>query len=317
MQSRPLAYTSVIMEKSMDRQRSLTVKELIPKPIYSNISKIRRMSTSIFHNFGGIHKRECPVCKYKGYFTGRGAPLRFDAVCRSCGSLERHRQHFLLVCKNPSWIDGARLLHFGAEPCFVPEYSERTSLYVRADLFAGPGETRVDIQKMQFADDSFDTIICHQIMEHIPDDQAAMRELFRVICPNGVVIFSTPIVHNWDKTYTNPSVTTDAERDLHFGQRDHLRVYGRDFRSLIERVGFDVSENIAFEPDVSRYGLVRGDIIYIAKKPETSPFPSVGVPTELPAVVPRAAIGEVLDGLAVQPTTMLVPALETPEGDRD
>ncbi len=299
----------------MGRQRSLTVKELVPRPIYSKISRFRRLSTSIYQKFAGIHKRECPVCNYRGYFAGRGAPLRFDAVCPNCGSLERHRQHFLLLSSNPSWIDGARLLHFAAEPCFVPEYSRRASLYVRADLFAGAGETRVDIQQMQFADDSFDTTICHQIMEHIPDDEAAMRELYRVTCPGGIVILSTPVVHTWEKTYINTSVTNDEERDLHFGQRDHLRVYGRDFRSLIERAGFSLSEDIAFEPNVSRYSLLRGDIIYIAKKAETGGA-SPGVPTKLPAVIAPAATAEVRDGAAVQPTTMLIPARGAPEADR-
>ena len=299
----------------MGRQRSLTVKEFIPRSIFGNISKVRRISTAIVHQFAGVHRRECPVCSYKGYFTGRGAPLRLDAVCRGCGSLERHRQHFLLVDKNPSWIDAARILHFAAEPCFVPEYSERAALYTRADLFPGPGETRVDIQKMQFADDSFDTIICHQIMEHIPDDESAMRELYRVVRPDGIVIFSTPIVYSWEKTYTNASIVTEKDRDLHFGQNDHLRIYGRDFRSMIERVGFEVAEDIASEPDVSRYGLSRGDIIFIARKPEADRRLSTEVPAELPAVAPPAVT--VLDGLAVEPTKMLEAAVGRSEAERD
>ena len=120
----------------------------------------------------GKHERECPVCDRRGFFVGMGSPVRFDAQCLRCGSLERHRQHFLLIERNKHWIDGSRLLHFAPEQCFVRSYSQRCMKYVRADAAPQSDEAQMDIQKIPWASGSFDTIICHQVLEHVADDRA-------------------------------------------------------------------------------------------------------------------------------------------------
>jgi ubiquinone/menaquinone biosynthesis C-methylase UbiE len=129
---------------------------------------------------------------------------------------------------------------------------------------------RVDIQKMQFDDNSFDTIICHQIMEHVPDDRAAMHELYRVARPGGMVLLSTPIIEAWQTTYENPGATDSQARELYFGQNDHVRFYGRNFRELVASVGFEITEDVASEPDVSRYALQRGHVIFVCTKPSSA-----------------------------------------------
>jgi SAM-dependent methyltransferase len=254
----------------MNRALRQRIKAVVPAFVIRKTIKYQVLYYAV-KNFGGRHGRECPLCGFKGFFYGYGAPLRFDAACPSCRTLERHRQHFLLIERYPQWIDGARLLHFSPEPCFVDDYTRRAATYVRADYFAGPEEVRVDIQKMQFDDNSFDTIICHQIMEHVPDDRAAMLELYRVVRPSGTVLLSTPIIETWQTTYENPGATDPGARDLYFGQDDHVRFYGRNFRDLVASVGFEIAEDVASEPEVSRYGLQRGHVIFVCTKPPSPP----------------------------------------------
>lgn len=45
---------------------------------------------------------------------------------------------------------------------------------------------------LPFADDTFDHIICSEVMEHIPDDSAAARELARVLKPGGTLAVTVP-----------------------------------------------------------------------------------------------------------------------------
>jgi SAM-dependent methyltransferase len=99
------------------------------------------------------------------------------------------------------------------------------------------------------------------------NDTLALAELFRLLKPGGKAIVSSPIVEGWAETYENPAVLTTTERLIHFGQQDHVRFYGRDLRDRIRAAGFDLTEVTAVEPDVLTYGLIRGETLFIARKP--------------------------------------------------
>jgi hypothetical protein len=78
----------------------------------------------------------------------------------------------------------------------------------------------------------------------------------------------TPVIEGWQETFEDPSKqkTTD-ERVLYFNQHDHLRFFGSDLRSRLARAGFEIDEYTAVEPDVSRYGLIRGEKVFLCRKP--------------------------------------------------
>jgi SAM-dependent methyltransferase len=61
------------------------------------------------------------------------------------------------------------------------------------DVTAGRGEVEwADLTKLQFPDASFDGVVCGEVLEHIPDDVAALRELRRVLRPGGVFVATVP-----------------------------------------------------------------------------------------------------------------------------
>ena len=92
--------------------------------------------------------------------------------------------------------------------------------------------------------------------------------MFRLLRPGGRAILMTPIVEGWARSYENPAARTAADRLLHFGQADHVRIYGRDLRDRIRAAGFDLMEYTAVEPDVRVYGLMRGETVFLATRPE-------------------------------------------------
>ncbi|WP_413708776.1 class I SAM-dependent methyltransferase [Rhizobium sp. Rhizsp82] len=249
----------------MDRKFSYLLRRHLPNVLVKYLSRYRRLCL-VIRDFHGRHKRECPICGYRGYFIAVGVPLRFDAACRQCGSVERHRLHHIVEQAHPEWINEADVLHFGAEPCFLESYKRRAARYVTADLLPTATEVRADIQSLEFSDESFDTIICHHILEHIPDDGSAIRELSRVVRKSGRVIITVPIVESWQDTFNLKESASKQSRDLFHGQTDHLRYYGADFRQRLMSAGFLLTEHVAHEPQVSKYSLIRGETLFVAKK---------------------------------------------------
>lgn len=64
------------------------------------------------------------------------------------------------------------------------------------DLDAASVLVCADARRLPFASRMFDFIYCSHVLEHIPDDRTAMRELQRVLRPGGMAMILTPL---WDK----------------------------------------------------------------------------------------------------------------------
>ena len=74
-----------------------------------------------------------------------------------------------------------------------------------------------------------------------------------------------------ETTYEDPTITSEAEREKHFWQKDHVRLFGKDYPSYLEKVGFqtkvfDLNANYSQE-EIQRYRLMKEEILYIFTKP--------------------------------------------------
>ena len=187
-------------------------------------------------------KRFCSVCESKSAnFILFGIVPRPDAKCPNCGALERDRLTISFLRKRTNFFDGKtkRMLHIAPESVFEPFFSEAAgSGYLTADLFAESVMEKMDITDIRHPDDTFDVIFCSHVLEHVPDDRKAMAEFCRTLKPDGWAILNVPITT--EKTVEDPSITDPAERLRLFGQEDHVRRYGIDYRDRLEEAGFIV-----------------------------------------------------------------------------
>lgn len=214
----------------------------------------------------GKFPRECPLCGYEGKFLGYGYPYVCDILCPKCGTLERHRL-LTLANRNYDFFRDRDVLHFAPEKAIRDlVLKNRPRSYTTADLFASGVDRKENIEALTIGDNSFDLIICLHVLEHVNDGKA-ISELYRVLRPGGTLIAMFPICEGWDQTYEDPSRTTPTERLLHFGQHDHARFFGRDARDRLAAPGFVVEEYTAVEPYVSRFGLSRGEKVFICSRP--------------------------------------------------
>lgn len=176
-------------------------------------------------------------------FLDFGVVPRPNAQCPGCGSLERHRLLWLyLRSRTNIFTDPLRVLHVAPEPVFQKALQGLANLrYVSADLHSPHAMVAMDMTRAPIADGSFDAVLCSHVLEHIPDDRAAMREIRRILAPDGWAILQVPIDSSLEFTFEDPTVTSPADRQRLFGQRDHVRMYGRDYRSRLEQAGFLVT----------------------------------------------------------------------------
>lgn len=90
-----------------------------------------------------------------------------------------------------------------------------------------------------------------------------MKELHRVLKPNGTAIIQTPFKEG--DIYEDYNITSEAERLLHFGQEDHVRIYSIDgLKNRLENSGFTIAVK-QFEKD-TYLGFSDKEIILFATK---------------------------------------------------
>ena len=185
--------------------------------------------------------RYCPVCESAARrFASFGNPVRRDAQCWYCHSLERHRFACEYLLRTGELLrPGHRVLHIAPETCLEPRL--RTLIgagYLTTDLAKAGVDLHMDITAMSCPDNSFDAVICSHVLEHVSDDRAAMREFLRVLKPGGQALLMVPVLV--EKTFEDPAITTPAARLEAYGQEDHVRIYGHDFAQRARESGFDV-----------------------------------------------------------------------------
>jgi predicted SAM-dependent methyltransferase len=168
--------------------------------------------------------------------------------------------------------DPLKMLHFAPEPSLEYIIKKHKNIgYLTADLNQEGVMEKIDITQIPYPDDSFDVILCNHVLEHIPDDRLAMREIYRVLSPGGWAVLQVPVAKNLDTTYENSGVTSKEEREKFFGHWDHVRIYGKDYTGRLENSGFEVEEfSWTDDPEKAfhdpRLNLNRDEVVYYCRK---------------------------------------------------
>ena len=128
------------------------------------------------------------------------------------------------------------------------DYEEKALRYAQAHL-AGRGIAllRGDIHHLSFAAESFDRVLMSEVLEHLKDDGAALREVWRVMKPGGILAVTVPHRHY---PYWYDPINRLAEglwgQPIRRGPfagiwANHERLYEpQEVREVVERAGFVV-----------------------------------------------------------------------------
>ncbi|MEZ5199093.1 MAG: methyltransferase domain-containing protein [Bacteroidales bacterium] len=231
-------------------------------------------------------KYHCPLCNSN---VGLLKPLGFDfpvlqemqivgggkrnTLCPVCNSSDRIRLNYIFLKQNSDiFSQPAKLLHLAPEPALKSIFLKHKNIdYITADLYQENVMVKMDITKIQFPDHTFDAIICNHILEHIPNDRQAMKELYRVLKPGGWAILQVPLSKILRNTLEDPTVVSEDDRERVFGQKDHVRIYGLDYPERLRNAGFRVTEykwtedNNLKNPG-NRLGLNKDEVVFYCQK---------------------------------------------------
>lgn len=243
----------------------------IPRPVLIRFSLVFNKLAPIF--FAG-NKVECPVCEsHFRTFLPYGAVKRRDNVlCPKCLSLERHRLLWIFLHHKTNFFSAPiNLLHIAPEQCFYKKFRKQANLkYTTADLNSPIADVHMDIHHMPFEDNSYDVVLCNHVLEHVEDSHQSMKEIFRVLKPGGWAVMQVPLDTSRAQTLEDPSITSDADREKYYWQKDHVRLFGLDYPDKLKAAGFNVipvpASDIVSQEKISRYRLMDGEVIYWAKK---------------------------------------------------
>jgi SAM-dependent methyltransferase len=209
--------------------------------------------------------RRCAICN-------RDVFRFFDGRCPHCGSLSRHRLIAYTYAQAPPSSIGGTVVHLGAIPIerrWVQSHV-RPAVYHRVDILPTAEATLVaDATSLPLPDASADLAIAWHVLEHIPSDRAAIKELFRVLRPGGQFLVSVPLYPKGQLTTFEDASTPPEDRERVYGFHEHVRGCGMDYRDRLVEAGFEVTTvAIAERPPAERahFGLSDGHVAWICRK---------------------------------------------------
>jgi SAM-dependent methyltransferase len=219
-----------------------------------------------------LHRR-CPVCGWRGrtfhpYLTG---DLRIlpQEKCPECDASPRHRLFMLYALRNRLFAKRSTVLDFSPLPVHASFFrSVDNWRYIRTRNRGHGTDITADIRSLPLIAGSIDMIFCFHVLEHVDDDRAALREMFRVLRAGGTALIAVPVDYRLKRTLEGDACNSLRRRIL-YGRHDHQRQYGPDFLDRLREAGFNVTpfcaENLK-EVQIRRYGLDRYEQLYIARK---------------------------------------------------
>ena len=202
-------------------------------------------------------------------------------LCPVCRATDRDRLIGLFLSRVP---DGSSSLPWPNMLDVAPSMPLRAYIlrsrrfaYRSVDLTDPRADDRADVQDLRLYDDAtFDCVLCSHVLEHVPDDRRALRELRRVLRPSGWAVILAPVAVPLAGTREDPTLLDPLERTKRFGQADHLRLYAKaDLIARIEGAGFSEVKQLdatffglkAFV----RHGIAAPSVLYVASGLQAQP----------------------------------------------
>ncbi len=245
----------------------------LPRPLLIRLSYIFRVFAPLVYKGNNV---ECPVCekKFRKFLSyGSNVAHRENVLCPYDLTLERHRVMWLYLKNKSDFFTkpNLKVMHIAPEQCFHGKFKKQKNLdYTTGDLLSPIADLHFDLHDIPLENDQYEVIFCNHVMEHVKDDLKCMQELYRIMKPGGWGILQVPIDETRTETYEDWSITSPEDREKHFWQYDHVRLYGLNYPRRLEEAGFKV-DIVDFSKELptevfERYRIPKSELLYVVRK---------------------------------------------------
>jgi len=271
-------------EKNINRLREITSNNIfeINKERIEYINKRNKK-----HDVKKLENNEINECNLCGYrteyeflpFLGH---YRRNEVCPNCDSKKRIRAFdFFLKHYTDLFEKENKVLHVAPEvPMAIQLEKINGDNYIACDIDDNRplNKETIDIHSIPYDDNTFDYVISSHVMEHVFDDDAVYKEIYRVLKPGGMYLFLIPSLYSLKNTFEFKQINTKELKKRYNKQSDHMRYYSHDdvYRKLL-RAGFIIKREQAlalknyFLDETKKYN-ISPEPIYIAIKESEERF---------------------------------------------
>ena len=201
---------------------------------------LRRRWLKIKH--AGIRHQCCCCGSFLRGFLPHGNPPAPNFLCPVCRSKPPHRLAALMFDRHPEWFrSGGLLVHIAPEAQLrirLLQKAQDCGMRYRCGGITGCGDEFLDLLNLPFADGSVDLLYCCHVLNSLQNDKAAMKEVHRVMKPDGVALLQVPAFFQGAATLETNSL---EERLSIFHDEGIFRCYtDGDYVERLSSVGFRV-----------------------------------------------------------------------------
>ena len=215
----------------------------------------------------------CPVCKahiraFLPHASCDGS-IRPGAECPVCGVCERHRQ-FWMFLEDFRILDGGpkTVVHVAPEVPLRQRFLGMAEVtYISGAIQPGMGLPKLDLTNIELPSDSVDLLYASHVLNMIPDERAAMREVFRVMRAPGIAVLQVPVFRQTSVDYRGHD---ESECERIFKAPGMHHVFGIDILDRFREAGFELAivpyATLMSDFTRKRFGLEKQDMIVCIKR---------------------------------------------------
>ena len=246
----------------------MNVKAVLKRVVPEQLRPGLRSSFTRLRSFGW--QRYCLICnsRLNGFLT-HGEPPETDFRCPVCHSKPPHRLAAYYFNEHPEiYRDGGTFVHIAAEAGLGPYLAglaQHRGMRYRCGDVKGVGESHLDLLALPFADGSVHMLYACHVLNSLQEDRAAMREVRRVLHPDGVAILQVPAFCTADDTIETHG---HEERMRAFADDGIYRCYtNADYEQRLQASGFTVEcvRAASFPAEQVRKAALKQEILHACR----------------------------------------------------
>jgi SAM-dependent methyltransferase len=223
-----MPYTAAIRNIALHLARSTKREIESHRPLFLRLQSWAAIPDSVVPNDGAW----CVLCRWTGEGF-EGIMHSESGTCPRCGSIGRDRFLYLSLIRRVPHQRSLRVLETSPRLNKAYQRVMRHRVHYLSsdyDQRSHRGMIKLDLEEMDLPDESLDVLLTAHVLEHVPDTDAALAEIYRVLRPGGHLLLQVPLLQ--------AATTPPQAPEFHEDSTPVLWRFGLDLTERLRSHGF-------------------------------------------------------------------------------